>query len=64
MLRAAGAGVSAYVAVIVVDGSPFRFTVHLPHREPLEGIAPSFWAMLQSIEPRPQSRGDQQEEGR
>ncbi|HEX7035341.1 MAG TPA: hypothetical protein VF210_06175 [Pseudomonadales bacterium] len=65
VLRAAGAGVSAYVAVIAVDDVPFRFTVHLPHREPLEGIAPSLWTMLQSIEPWPDARrGDQQKEGR
>lgn len=61
VLRAAGAGVSAYVAVMAVDGTPFRFTVHLPHREPLEGIAPTLWAMLQSIEPLP---GGDREEGR
>ena len=50
VLRAAGNGVSGYIAVIGIGEGLFRFTMHLPHREPLEGMAPTFWAMLQSIE--------------
>ena len=48
-LRAAGDGVSMVMLVVRIDGGRYRVTQHLPHREALEGIAPSFRAMLGSL---------------
>lgn len=55
-LRAAGDAVSMVMLVVRIDGGRYRVTQHLPHREALEGIAPSFRAMLGSLRtigPRP-----------
>lgn len=48
-LRAMGDGVSLVMLVARIDGGRYRVTLHLPHREALEGIAPSFRAMLGSL---------------
>ena len=56
-MRAVGEGVSTAMLVMRLDGGRYRVTQHLPHREGMEGIAPSFWAMLGSLrttEPRPE----------
>ncbi|MBJ6984207.1 hypothetical protein [Luteimonas sp. MC1750] len=45
-LRARGDGVSLVMLVARIDGGRYRVTLHLPHREALEGIVPSFRAML------------------
>lgn len=53
---ARGDGISSYMLVARIDGGRYRVTLHLPHREALEGIAPSMWAMLSSLRttgPRP-----------
>lgn len=53
---ARGDGISNYMMLARVDGGRYRVTLHLPHREALEGIAPSMWAMLSSLRttgPRP-----------
>ena len=47
--RAVGDGVSVAMLVARIDGGRYRVTLHLPHREALEGIAPSMWAMLGSL---------------
>ena len=47
--RAVGDGVSLTMLVVRIDGGRYRVTLHLPHREALEGIAPSLWAMLGSL---------------
>lgn len=55
-MRARGDGISGYMLVARIDGGRYRITMHLPHREALEGIAPSMWAMLSSLRttgPRP-----------
>lgn len=57
-MRAAGEGVSMAMLVMRLDGGRYRVTQHLPHREAMEGIAPSFWAMLGSLRttgPRPKA---------
>lgn len=57
-MRARGEGISSTMLVARIDGGRYRITLHLPHREALEGIAPSMWAMLASLRttgPRPQS---------
>lgn len=48
-MRARGAGISSTMLVARIDGGRYRVTLHLPHREALEGIAPSMWAMLASL---------------
>lgn len=48
-MRARGDGVTSYMLVARIDGGRYRVTFHLPHREALEGIAPSMWAMLGSL---------------
>lgn len=48
-MRARGDGISSYMLVARIDGGRYRITLHLPHRGPLEGIAPSMWAMLTSL---------------
>jgi hypothetical protein len=48
-LHASNQEVSVNILVIDIDGSRFRFMMHVPSREPAEGIVPSFWAMLRSI---------------
>lgn len=56
-MRAAGDDVSMVMLLVRLDGGRFRVTQHLPHREALEGIAPSFRAMLGSLRvtgPRPE----------
>lgn len=55
--RARGDGVSMTMLIARIDGGRYRVTLHLPHREPAEGIGPSLWAMLASLRttgPRPQ----------
>lgn len=55
-LRAVGEGVSVGMMIVRVDGGRYRVTLHLPHREAMEGIAPSLSAMLGSLRttgPRP-----------
>ena len=59
-MRAVGKGISSYMLVARIDGGRYRVTLHLPHREALEGIAPSMWAMLGSLRtpgPRPTDAG-------
>ena len=59
-MRAVGGGISSYMLVGRIDGGRYRVTMHLPHREALEGIAPSMWAMLGSLRttgPRPTDAG-------
>lgn len=59
-VRAVGEGISSYMLVARIDGGRYRITMHLPHREALEGIAPSMWAMLGSLRttgPRPTDAG-------
>lgn len=56
-MRARGDGISSTMLVARIDGGRYRITLHLPHREAMEGIAPSMWAMLASLRttgPRPQ----------
>ncbi|MBB6599058.1 hypothetical protein [Luteimonas sp. MC1825] len=48
-MRAVGDGVSMTMLVARIDGGRYRVTQHLPHREALEGIPPSFRAMLGSL---------------
>ena len=48
-MRARGDGISSTMLVARIDGGRYRITLHLPHREALEGIAPSMWAMLDSL---------------
>src|SRR5699024_3401047 len=48
-MRARGDGISSTMLVARIDGGRYRITLHLPHREALEGIAPSLWAMLDSL---------------
>ena len=48
-MRAVGDGVSMAMLVARIDGGRYRVTQHLPHREALEGILPSFRAMLGSL---------------
>lgn len=48
-MRALGDGVSMAMLVARIDGGRYRVTQHLPHREALEGIPPSFRAMLGSL---------------
>lgn len=48
-MRARGDGISSTMLVARIDGGRYRITLHLPHREALEGIAPSMWAMLGSL---------------
>jgi hypothetical protein len=48
-LHASNPQVSVNILVIDIDGSRFRFMMHIPNREAAEGITPSFWAMLRSI---------------
>jgi hypothetical protein len=48
-MHASNPQVSINIIVIDLDGSRFRFTMHVPNREAAEGIVPSFWAMLRSI---------------
>lgn len=55
-MQARGDGISGYMLVARIDGGRYRITLHMPHREALEGIAPSMWAMLSSLRttgPRP-----------
>ena len=55
-MRATGDGVSMVILVARIDGGRYRVTQHLPHREALEGIPASMWAMLGSLRttgPRP-----------
>lgn len=55
-MRARNDEASRYMLVARVDGGHYRVTLHLPHREALEGIAPTMWAMLDSLRttgPRP-----------
>lgn len=55
-MQARGDGISGYMLVARIDGGRYRITMHMPHREALEGIAPSMWAMLSSLRttgPRP-----------
>lgn len=55
-MRARGDGISSYMLVATVDGGRYRVTMHLPHREAIEGIAPTMWAMLDTLRttgPRP-----------
>ena len=47
--QARGDGISMTMLVARIDGGRYRVTLHLPHREALEGIAPSMWAMLGSL---------------
>lgn len=42
--------VSVSYLVKEMDGQLFQFMFHFPQREVAEGITPSFWAMLRSIE--------------
>lgn len=59
-MRAVGDDLSSYMLVARIDGGRYRVTLHLPHREALEGIAPSMWAMLGSLRttgPRPTGAG-------
>ena len=54
--RAMGEGVGMVMLIARIDGGRYRVTLHLPHREAVEGIAPSLWAMLGSLRttgPRP-----------
>jgi hypothetical protein len=48
-LHASSPQVSVNILVIDIDGSRFRFMMHIPNREAAEGLMPSFWAMLRSI---------------
>jgi hypothetical protein len=48
-MHASNPQVSVNIIVIDLDGSRFRFMMHIPNREAAEGIVPSFWAMLRSI---------------
>ena len=48
-MRATGDGVSMVMLVARIDGGRYRVTQHLPHREALEGIPASMWAMLGSL---------------
>jgi hypothetical protein len=48
-MHASNPQVSINLIVIDLDGSRFRFMMHIPNREAAEGIVPSFWAMLRSI---------------
>lgn len=57
-MRARGDGVTSTMLVARIDGGRYRVTLHLPHREAYEGIAPSLWAMLGSLRttgPRPEA---------
>jgi hypothetical protein len=48
-LRASSQRVSAEILVLGIDGGRYRLTLHIPNREPAEGILPSFRAMIGSI---------------
>jgi hypothetical protein len=48
-MHASNPQVSANIIVMDIDGSRYRFFMHIPNREAAEGIMPSFWAMLRSI---------------
>ena len=48
-MRATGEGVSMVMLVARIDGGRYRITQHLPHREALEGIPASMWAMVGSL---------------
>ena len=55
-MRARGDDTSVEMLVARIDGGRYRITRHLPHREALEGIPASMWAMLGSLRttgPRP-----------
>lgn len=55
-MRAQSEAASRYMLVAQIDGARYRATLHLPHREAMEGIAPTMWAMLDSLRttgPRP-----------
>ncbi|UZJ77483.1 hypothetical protein [Fictibacillus sp. KU28468] len=49
VLKAASDELIKYIIVQETDGHLVKYTVHLPVREPIEGIEPSFWSMLGSL---------------
>lgn len=49
VLRADSDELIKYIIVQEEDGHLVKYTVHLPVREPIEGIQPSFWSMLGSL---------------
>ncbi len=48
-LHASSTTISKNIILIEIDGSLFRFTMHLPNAEAAEGIIPSFYAMMKTI---------------
>lgn len=48
-LHASNPTVSKNIILMEIDGSLFRFTMHLPNAEAAEGIIPSFYAMMKTI---------------
>lgn len=49
-LHASNSQVSKNIVVIDIDGSLFRFNMHIPNGEAAEGIVPTFWAVLKTIQ--------------
>lgn len=48
-MRASGDAVGMVMLVARIDGGRYQVTLHLPHREAVEGIEPGMWAMLGSV---------------
>lgn len=51
-LHAGNDSLSKNIVLIKIDGKLFKITMSLPNSEPAEGAAPSFWAMLATIQPK------------
>lgn len=49
-LQASDPTLSKNIIVIEIDGALFKFTISIPNVEAAEGIAPSLYAMLKTIE--------------